>query len=405
MLITKSKFLYLGGVLVLSALMAVRASAEQLDAASGTLVSAEFCSTVTGALAGGAAAPAPAVPVTAGANSDEQPAEPKPLNPVRKSCAGGQVRMVVGITPADALGNPASHRHFGHTIMDKVPLTVVLDLDPAVRLDFSTLLEHGVIGFAGSDFTLYKAADGEPPAVSIVGPLAKEGRQVYVVNLIVQTAVFKPSVVFNLDLRYATAMLPDGKTPNWMPLTTPDFLVSKMTVVDNGTELLEGDLSERGERLPWPALSALALGAILMVLHSAVRLVKWFSRVRPRKVIAPNRRAWLVFDSNYKEAKSSGLKVKHLKACAHALRVYLASLPQLAHIDALTGTEISAQFPDADPTQLATIVRVITVFEEEIFAAGADRSSETPVGLSEAELERLFNDIESLVPRTWDSKE
>lgn len=405
MLITKSKFLYIGGILLLSALLAVRASAEPLDSASGSLASSELCSTVAGALAGGTVAQAPAVTAAAGASSDEQPAEPKPLNPVRKSCASDQVRMVVGITPADALGNPASHRHFGHTIMDKVPLTVVLDLDPAVRLDFSTLVERGVIGFAGSDFTLYKAAVGEPPAVSIVGPLERQGRQIYIINLIVQTAVFKPSVVFNLDLRYATALLPDGKTPNWMPLTTPDFLVSKMTVVDNGTELQEGDLSERGERLPWPALSALALGAVLMLLHSSVRLVKWFSRIRPRKVIAPNRRAWNVFDSNYKEAKDGGLKVKHLKACAHALRVYLATLPQYAQIDALTITEIGVQFPDADATELATIVRVITAFENEIFAGGADRSSETPVGLSEADLEQLLNDIESLVPRTWDSKE
>ena len=232
------------GVVLLSVLMAKEASAALPDISPLRMASAELCSAVSGALAGNSASTSPAPGADSAVNSDDPP-EPKPENPVRKTCAGGKVRMVIGITPADALGNPASHRHFGHTIMDKIPLTVVLDVDSAVKLDFSTLVQQNVIGFAGSNFTLYKAADGEPPAVSVLGPKIKDGRQIYVINLIVQTAVFKPSVVFNLDLRYAAEMLPDGKTPNWLPLTTPDFVVSKMTVVDNGTQLQEGDLSDK----------------------------------------------------------------------------------------------------------------------------------------------------------------
>jgi hypothetical protein len=368
------------------------------------MASAELCSAVSGALAGNSASTSPAPGADSAVNSDDPP-EPKPENPVRKTCAGGKVRMVIGITPADALGNPASHRHFGHTIMDKIPLTVVLDVDSAVKLDFSTLVQQNVIGFAGSNFTLYKAADGEPPAVSVLGPKIKDGRQIYVINLIVQTAVFKPSVVFNLDLRYAAEMLPDGKTPNWLPLTTPDFVVSKMTVVDNGTQLQEGDLSDKAERLPWPTVGALTLGAILMLLHSGVKLLKWLSRIRPRQQIAPNRLAWTIFDANYEDGTANGFKVKHLKAFSHALRVYLATLPQYPQIDALTITEIGLQFPQADSRQIETIVRVITALENEIFVSGADRTSESLVALSQVNLEMLFNDLESLVPRTWDSKE
>ncbi|MBP9093359.1 hypothetical protein KBI23_20225 [bacterium] len=392
------------GVVLLSALMAKEASAALPDTSPLSMASAELCSAVSGALAGNSASTSPALGADSAVNSDDPP-EPKPENPVRKSCAGGKVRMVIGITPADALGNPASHRHFGHTIMDKIPLTVVLDVDSAVKLDFSTLVQQNVIGFAGSNFTLYKAADGEPPAVSILGPKIKDGRQIYLINLIVQTAVFKPSVVFNLDLRYAAEMLPDGKTPNWLPLTTPDFVVSKMTVVDNGTQLQEGDLSDKAERLPWPTVGALTLGAILMLLHSGVKLLKWLSRIRPRQQIAPNRLAWTIFDANYEDGTANGVKVKHLKAFSHALRVYLATLPQYPQIDALTITEIGLQFPQADSRQIETIVRVITALENEIFVSGADRTSESLVALSQVNLEMLFNDLESLVPRTWDSKE
>lgn len=392
------------GVVLLSALMAKDASAALPAVSPVGLASAELCSAVSGALAGNSASTSPAPGVDSAVNSDDPP-EPKPENPVRKSCAGGKVRMVIGITPADALGNPASHRHFGHTIMDKIPLTVVLDVDSAVKLDFSTLVQQNVIGFAGSNFTLYKAVDGEPPAVSILGPKIKDGRQVYVINLIVQTAVFKPSVVFNLDLRYAAEMLPDGKTPNWLPLTTPDFVVSKMTVVDNGTQLQEGDLGDKAERLPWPTVGALTLGAILMLLHSGVRLIKWLSRIRPRQQIAPNRLAWTIFDANYEDGTANGFKVKHLKAFSHALRVYLATLPQYPQIDALTITEIGLQFPQADSRQIEIIVRVITALENEIFVSGADRTSESLVALSQVNLEMLFSDLENLVPRTWDSKE
>ncbi|MBS1999342.1 MAG: hypothetical protein JSS86_23610, partial [Cyanobacteria bacterium SZAS LIN-2] len=132
--------------------------------------------------------------------------------------------------------------------------------------------------------------------------------------------------------------------------------------------------------------------------------VKWLSRMRPRRHIAPNRLAWMIFDANYKDGSNSGFRVKHLVACSHALRSYLASLPQYPQIDALTISEIGTHFPEADTKELAIIIRVITVFENEIFSSGI-AGDEATVTLKEAELERLFTDIESLVPRTWDSRE
>lgn len=415
---------YLGFALVLATLVSASTLAQTASAdAAPTTVNGNACSTITGTI-GGQSTPSSSPTYSYGEGgygyTPEVKQEPKPANPVRKTCDNGKVRILVGITPQDGNGNPASHRHFGHTIMDKIPLTVVFEVDPAVTIDFTSLLKQRVIGFEGSDFELYKPTPGEPPAVTISGPALKQVgvqpdpdnpgkvkpvvRKVYVVNLLVQSMVFKPSIVFTLDLRYATALLEDGKTPNWRPVTTPEFVVSRSTLVDNGEELLEGDLNDKSERLPWPTIAALSLGIFLMFLYPGLGVVKWLNRVRPRKVIAPNRMAWSVFEANHKDGKANGFKVKHMKAFTHALRRYLASTPQYRHIDALTIEQIGSHFPDADPAQLEMITRAITTCEGEVFETGAERNGETSVSLTDEQLRQLFHDLSHLVPRTWDAK-
>lgn len=411
--------------LALAIMVTANALAQSPAEAAPSTPASNACSTLSGTI-GGQAQSSGSTPAYGyydegdyGYQPEQKP-EPKPANPVRKSCADGKVRMLVGITPDDGNGNPASHRHFGHTIMDKVPLTVVLDLDPSVTVDLTSLVNQKVIGFEGSDWELYKPTGGEPPAVSVSGPVLKAVgvepdpanpgkmrqvvRKVYVINLIVHSMVYKPSIIFTLDLRYATEMLPDGKSPRWMALTTPDFVVSRTNVVDNGEELLEGDLDAKAERLPWPTVAALSTGFFLMLFFPGLALVKWLNRERPRKVIPPNRMAWIVFESNYKDGKANGFKVKHMKAFSHALRRYLASTPQYPRIDALTIEQIGTHFPDADQTHLAMVKRAITACENEVFAAGSERNGETAVSMNEVELLNLFTDLSHLVPRPWDSR-
>lgn len=418
-----NKLRYCGAVLAVATLMSANSLAQTPASAAPTAPASNVCSTLVGTMGGQAQASNPSTwswgEGEMGYNPEPKP-EPKPANPVQKTCADGKVRMVVGIKTEDDDGNPASYRHFGHTIMDKIPLTVVLDLDPSVQVDFSSLLTQRVIGFEGSDFTLYKPAAGEPPAVQVSGPsmkvvgvepdpanpgkMRKVVRKVYVIDLTVQSMVFKPSIVFNLDLRYATEKLPDGKSPKWMAMTTPDFVVSRSQVVDNGEELLEGKLDGKAERLPWPTIALLATGIFGVFFFPGLALVKYLNRVRPRKVLPPNRMAWIVFENNYKDGKANGFKLKHMKAFSHALRRYLASTPKYPHINALTIEQIGTHFPDADAAELAAIKRAITACERELFTAGAERNGETPVSLNEVELHQLFADLSNLVPRTWDSK-
>lgn len=408
-------------VLALAALSAPALAQNQDTTAAPPAPTPVACSTIAGTLGGQSQAPTTSYYGEGeyGYQPDKS-SEPKPANPVRKSCDNGKVRMLVGITSDDGKGNPASHRHFGHTIMDKVPLTIVLDVDPSVTIDMTSLVKQRVIGFEGSDWELYKPTAGEPPAVTVEGPVLKTfgtvpdpanpgqkigvQRKVYVIKVIVQSMVYKPGIPFVLDLRYAYEMLPDGKSPNWKTMSTPDFLVTRSNVADNGEELLEGDISQKAERLPWPTITALSLGVFLMLFFPGLAVVKWLNRVRPRKVIPANRMAWIVFEANHADGKKNGFKVKHLKAFSHALRRYLSTTPNYPRIDALTIEQIATHFPDADQAQLEAVKRAVTTCENEVFASGAERNGETPVSLNDAELHQLFLDLSTLVPRPWDAK-
>ncbi|MBS1992223.1 MAG: hypothetical protein JSS83_16990 [Cyanobacteria bacterium SZAS LIN-3] len=335
-----------------------------------------------------------------------QPAqEPKPQNPVSKVCADGKVHIIVGITPNDQNGYSDSHRHYGHFIMDRVPLTVVLDLDQSVQIDFTSLVTQKVIGFNGSDFLLAKQGPGEPPAISITGPVVKGNRKIYRIELIVQTMVPKPSA-FNLDLRFAVDKTPDGKLPNWQTMTTPDFLVTTSDISDNGDQLLEGDLDMAAPRLPWMTVTALALGTFLVLFFPGLALVKRFNRVRPRKVIPADRLAWNVFEAQQADAiANGGYKRKHIRAIAHALRRYLGTLPQYPSIEALTVLEIENRF--ADDGKFASIKRALQMCEKDLYSDAAltvENPYESATALSAGDIEKLYEELDVLVPRPWDMK-
>ena len=336
----------------------------------------------------------------------EQKAEdPKPQNPVSKVCAGGKVHIIVGITPNDQIGYSDSHRHYGHFIMDRVPLTVVLDLDKSVQIDFTSLLTQKVLGFNGSDFLLAKQGPGEPPAIQITGPVTKGDRKIYRIELIVQSMVPRSSA-FNLDLRFAVDKTPDGKLPNWQTMTTPDFLVTTSDISDNGDQLLEGDLDMAAPRLPWMTVSALALGVFAMLFFPGLWAVKRYNRVRPRKVIPADRLAWNVFEAQHADATANGgFKRKHIRAIAHALRRYLGTLPQFPSIEALTILEIENRF--ADDAKFAAIQRALTMCEKDLYSDAAltiENPYESDSALSAADIAKLYEELDVLVPRPWDMK-
>jgi len=343
-------------------------------------------------------------------------ADPKPQNPISATCGQGRLSIMVGTTPSDQSGFTQAHRHFGHFIMDKVPLTIVLNVDASVEIDFSSLVKQKVLGFNGSDFMLAQQAPGETPAVQISGQIrtrdvknaagevvGKQTRKIYVINLIVQSSVYKPEIPFQLDLRYAFDLAPDGK-PNWKTLTTPDFVVSRPNIGDNGEELLEGNLDDKTNRISFMTVAALSLGTFLLLLIPGTFAVKYINRVRPRKVIPANRAAWNVFEGQYKDAKANGAYTrKHIRAIVHALRRYLSTLSQFPQLEALTVMEIAARF--SEEKEAARITAVITLCENDLFVAETRGEGDNAVtSLDNAQIKSLFEDLGVLVPRPWDSK-
>lgn len=370
------------------------------------------CTTVSGAIDGATQDPNTSYGYWGeGSYYGEPKQDPKPKNPTSKVCAMGKVQVIVGITPTDTRGNPEAHRHFGHFIMDRIPITVVLSLDPSVVVDFTSLEKQRVVGFAGSEFELAKQAPGETPAVQITGPMvdSKSGRKVYKIDLIVQSMVYKPTIIFNLDLRYATDKLPDGSGYAWHTITTPDFVISRTNIADNGEELLEGDLSAKGMRLSWMTVTAFAAGTFLVLIFPGLWLVKWLSRQVPRPAPSPERVAWKSIESHYKSGKKDGFKRKNLKAMAHALRRYLATTADYPQLAALTFMEMEARFAEVETFPL--VRQTLELLERDVFASvdlddaeAVAATMDSATSLTAEELQKAFDGIEALVPRPWDSK-
>jgi hypothetical protein len=404
-------------VALLASLTFVSASAfAQSTSPTGSglpAAASSLCATVDGKISGDGASVATATQTAQGYGDEgddsgptAQPTPaPKPQNPVEKVCADGKVHIIVGITPTDQTGYSDSHRHYGHFIMDRIPVTVVLDLDKSVDIDLTSLLVQKRISFNLSDFDLAKQGPGEPESVVISGPVIKGDRKIYRIDMIVQTMVPTPTA-FNLDLRYAVDKTPDGKLPNWTTLTTPDFLITTSDISDNGDQLLEGSLDMKSPRLPWITVTALAMGVFLVLLFPGLYLVKWYNRVRPRKVIPADRLAWNVFEAQQADATTNGgYRRKHIRAIAHALRRYLGTLSQYPNIEALTILEIANRF--SDDSKFAPITRALQMCEKDLYSDAAltiENPYESATSLSAGDIEQLYSELDVLVPRPWDMK-
>ncbi len=289
---------------------------------------------------------------------------PKPANPVTGSCENGRIKMRVG--------NP---QEFGNRIGDVVPVRIMILTDDGVLIDFSSLKQR-TLGFQGSDFVL---ARDNPVTVKM---MKKDHQVLYVIDLNVQTFVNKdPGVVFNLDLRYATGLAGDSKTPDWKVLTTPDFFVTRSNTVDNGDSALEGSLDAVASPAPWPMWPLLTVGFFLIFLWPGVVVVRYLNRLRPGRKIPANETAWKKFDKALNDANEFGWDVRHFKQIASALRVYLGVAPhtRLEVLDRLSGHP-----------QLETIKSALTKCDRVLY------EHET---LSAEETRELVREIKTLVPK------
>ncbi len=303
-----------------------------------------------------------------------EPEDPKPANPVQKVCEDGKIIIQVG-----------NGQHFGHRIMDLVEVTVLIVADDSVKFDF-TSLEKGVIGFEGQDFDLAKPyplgalAPGQSP-VTIKSAPYKKGQTIYRIDLIVQSSVPKKAIPFQLDLRYATDTAPDGKSPNWKRLTTPDFVVTTSNTADNGDELLEGDLEAKQAPRPWAMWPTLVGGIFLTLMWPALVIVRRINREKPIRKSPPNEVAWRVYLRVQKQVAETGWQERHYKLMASAIRQYFG-------VDPATINEVGERLKDHP--NLDMILSALNKTEAVLFQQRV---------LTEHEINELCEQFEELIPR------
>ena len=320
---------------------------------------------------------------TGGTTTAKRTDPPKSSNPVRKVCENGNIEIKVG-----------SFRNYGYRTLDLISVTVIIESAPEVRFDFTSLRQK-TIAFDGSDFYLF----GEPNESVFISetPLAN-GKVERRVNLLIQSSVVdKDALVFQLNLRYATKLGPDGKTPEWKVLVTPDFVIGRTKTLDTSDELLESDMSYRPQRTPLPAYPLAILGFGLLLSVPGFFLVQYINRVRPRKVLPPKAAAWAVFEAVFKASKTGEEAYLFDKKACHAivvaLRRYLAATNPMIPVESATVLEIQDAL--ADHPAIVLILRILNLCEDAIFLSKE---------VTAAESKEIVEAIETLVPQPWEKQ-
>jgi len=371
------------GLKALALVLAVNASAiafaqDATQAAPGNAQGNSAATACGVAIAAGSQPPAYGgypyeYPEDGGGTNVQPPEPPKPQNPVRKVCEDGKIEIRLG-----------NSRHFGYRIGDRIPIVVLIAADENVKIDFNSLKQE-VLGFEGSDFELSSPAQ-------VRSQKLKDGKVLYRIDMTVVTWVPKDNVVFQLDLRYATDLAPDGKTPNYKRLTTPDFVVSRSWTADNGEALLEGDLEAKPAGSSWALMPVLVLAFFMLGLFPGMELVKWINRIRPRKVMPPKAAAWKILDKIFADARANGFKPDHYKQIASAFRRYLGAVKGIP-IEPATFLEVRDRL-EGDP-ELPKIESALTKCERVIYHGDT---------LADEENAELLKEIEQLVPRPWEQQ-
>ncbi len=298
-------------------------------------------------------------------------ADPKPKNPVAKSYEAGKIQIVVG-----------NKQQFGNRIGGIVEVQILLLLDDGVTVDF-TSLQRGILNFDGTD--RFHPARDNPVNIK---KEQRNGKTMYTIDLRVQSFVPKPSIPFNVDLRYATSLVAATQLPDWKVLTTPDFMVTTSNTLDNGEQLLEGNMEPAAVARPWPIQALLYTGVTLLLLWPVVSLLIWLIRKRPGRKTPANELAWTTFKKVFKEGSEIGYQERHFRYLVDALKSYLG-------VGTRTREEIGEMLKN-DPRQ-GTIISALKKCDLALYAAKGNETAQDL--LSELELAELIAQIKEIVPQ------
>ena len=299
-------------------------------------------------------------------------ADPSPVNPVQMSLEGGKILVVIG-----------SPRHFGYRIGEVIPVTLVISADQDVFINIDSI-SRGVLQAEGSDFELA----GKP----LVAQSSRGNKKVYRIHLKLRTWVIKPSVLFNVDFLYATALLPDGKTPFWKTATPDAFVITNSnTASDTAKELLEGDMDNKLSQTPVLALPLKVAGIALVSLLPALLLLRLWRRVRPERFVSRAEKAWRQFDRIFGDsAKAGTLGYVHLEQISETLRQYLG-IDSVALDDIAIPLDEFFVMHDNKLEMLTLSVSALTKLNPALYSK---------VALSNEQKAELIEEIGKIVPRS-----
>lgn len=298
-------------------------------------------------------------------------ADPKPVNPVTKTCENGQIQVMVG-----------NKQQFGNRIGNIVEVRVLLLVKDGVTIDF-TSLQRGIMKFDGTD-RFHLALDNPVTITSEKG----DGKTLFTIDLRLQSFVPRPTIAFNLDLRYATSMVAATQQPDWKVLTTPDFQVTTSNTLDNGEELLEGNMQPAMVALPPATRALLYTGIALLALWPLTAFIIWVARKRPGRKIPPHERAWQTLSWVFAEGDKSGYEERHYRHLVDALKGYLG-------VGTRTSEEVSSMLKD--DARHDTILSALKKCDTALYKARHDGDS-TELLPTDAVAE-LIAQIKSIVPR------
>lgn len=297
---------------------------------------------------------------------------PAPVNPAVKSLDSGRLMIAVGST-----------RNFGYHIGELIPVTIVISADKNVMVNIEAL-KRKTLATDGSDFELAEAP--------LVLKEEKDGKTVYRVQLLLRSWVIKPQLTLNCDFHYATELLPDGKTPNWKPVSTPDFVLeTSNTATEAAKELLPGDMELKASPKPALATCFKYTSWVLMSLLPLWLALKLWNRVRPARPLTNAALVWIEFDRIMSEAeKEGGLKYGHLKELAGTLRAYL-------RIESVPTSEVAIpleQFFALHENKMELMTLAVSALSK------LERALFSKMTLTDSELQTLAYELERIVPRS-----
>jgi hypothetical protein len=306
-----------------------------------------------------------------------------PQNPVQQKYADGKVIVVVQST-----------RHYAYRLGETIPVQIIVISDPGVTVNVDGIV-RGILSQTGSDF--------ETVSPAVVSAEQQRGKNVTIVDLRLRSWVTvdqygkpKNNIVFNADFLVAVGMLPDGK-PNWIPVTTPDFIfTTSNTATDSSKDLLPGDLEQKPYPYPTAVIPMRIAGGLLLLIPLGWLCWLVYRRINPPREIPANEKAWAVFDRVLSESDSAGITYERAQQVAHALRAFLqVDTVPLAEVEASLETFFSGD--ESRQYELARIAgEALAILDRVLYERPAD---EATIALKPGDSRELFARIDRVVPR------